>query len=214
MFQSSHAWVKSKMKDITCPRVDKNENELIFSPIMKPHIRAVLIASLLSAMSLVAQNAPLPSEADSMLKQLEEFEQEKRALAEAAIAEKRHLVAKALQPHLERETKAGRLDVAMRLKAKIAELNGVVAQTNPVAVIGTTWKNGSWSYQFLSDGVVKVKAPTGENHYRWVQEDVKVIITAADGTEFATWRISRTGDGARVISGTGDGMEPKKQAAP
>lgn len=87
---------------------------------MKAPIIATVLAGI-SSMPLLAED--LPQDVAGVLMQLEEFEDNERAKAEELIQDKRLQVAKFLQRALERETKAGNLEVALLIKGKIESLS-------------------------------------------------------------------------------------------
>ena len=66
--------------------------------------------------------AEVPEDAQSLLDQLLEYEKTLLEKSQRLIEEKRSAVAKALQPILERETKAGHLDNALDLRSEIGKL--------------------------------------------------------------------------------------------
>lgn len=85
------------------------------------------VATIMSGIALPlfltsATLAEVPEDAQSLLDQLLEYEKTLLEKSQRLIEEKRSAVAKALQPILERETKAGHLDNALDLRSEIGKL--------------------------------------------------------------------------------------------
>lgn len=190
---------------------------------MKNSLTLVTIYSTAFVSAICAQDAAIPEDSGALLRQLAAFEKSELEKAHSNIREKRRLVAENLKSHLERETKAGKLEQALAIKKEIEELNSQtetahtpkeIPQEAPTNVAGTVWKNGNWTYQFLVNGNVQIQTPTGSDQLKWSQENITVTIQMSSGKEFATWRISRDGVNAKVTSGSGDGSEPRRQKSP
>lgn len=79
-------------------------------------LQAILIASLCPLFALGQDSVALPSDTLDLVAKLQEFEAAETAKHEAVVAEKRQAVANALKRHLERETKVGKLEVALAIK--------------------------------------------------------------------------------------------------
>ena len=102
--------------------------------------------------SLVAQDkVGLPTDSLDLLAKLQEFEKSERAKVERSIEEKRKIVAEHLREHLNRETKAGHLDVALEIRNAIQLLSNpsvenmesskeqpTPTQTSPVETLADT----------------------------------------------------------------------------
>ncbi|MFT5465545.1 MAG: hypothetical protein ACI8UO_000640 [Verrucomicrobiales bacterium] len=86
--------------------------------------RLIILAILFSASAIArAQDeVALPQDTLDLLGKLQEFEAAERDKFDTSVAEKRKAVAAALLHHLERETKAGKLETAVALKKLIQEL--------------------------------------------------------------------------------------------
>ena len=80
----------------------------------------VLTISLLTIFSALGEE--LPKDTKELLEKLEVFSESERQKAEARIQEKERQVAEVLNQHLERETKAGKLEAALAIKNAISTL--------------------------------------------------------------------------------------------
>ena len=81
---------------------------------------------------------PLLIIAEEFLEKLNKFTDERRATVESEIETKRQQVAKVLQSHLQRETKAGNLKGALALQKSISELKPTPEICTPSIMAGPT----------------------------------------------------------------------------
>jgi len=116
---------------------------------MKSPILALVLAGI-STISLPAED--LPVDVANVLEKLGEFEAQERIKAEQIIRDKQLQVVKFLQGALDRETKAGNLEGALLIKAKIESLGPKATPEKPTmpAVGANEDFLGEWTW-FIAD---------------------------------------------------------------
>jgi hypothetical protein len=161
----------------------------------------ILLFLLHSALILSVSAQDLPDEVLDMLAKLKEFESSESKLYQEKVAEKRVAVSKFLEQSLTRETKAGNLEIAVAIKAKITALSGAVVlsrdvvlkdrltttpnrdeEAMPTALVGTIWTSGSHRVEFISN----TKAIALGTEYFWQKQQDGAIELSSKEANFGT----------------------------
>ena len=177
----------------------------------------MVIAPLLLPLFAENKEVELPANAKILLQKLTAFEEEERRKYELAVSEKREQVAELLDRYLEDETKAGNLDGAMAIKARVEQLrdpdaaapgepeskNEPGSQPREDWYLDRTWaiEGSPQAYTFKAGGVAwkNVNGQTTHINFEWKLMESGALEIRGENKPIYFWLdSSRRGEGTAV----------------